>query len=142
MRQQGVADRLLMTVSTLDRNKILEVLSLFRVYGVAVTADLEKAFLMVSVAANDREFLRFLWVDNPNMDEPKDIACRFTWVVFGATASPFLLNTTLRHYLKLHPETYGELASKVLRLIYVDDIVTGPHSENKAYKLYTGAKTL
>ena len=54
--------------------KILDILSRFRVHRFAVTADIEKAFLMVSVAAKDREFLRFLWVDDPNMDEPRVIA--------------------------------------------------------------------
>ena len=62
--------------------------------------------------------------------------------MFGVTASPFLLNATLRHHLELHSETYGELVSKVLRSIYVDDIVTGSHSENEAYQLHTGARML
>ena len=97
---------------------------------------------MVSIAAKDREFLRFLWVDDPNKDDPRVIAYRFTRVVFGVTASPFLLNATLRHHLELHSETHGEVVSKVLRSIYVDDIVTGSHSEEEAYKLYTGAKML
>ena len=63
-------------------------------------------------------------------------------MVFGVTASPLLLNATLRHHLELHSETHGELVSKVLRSIYVDNIVTGSHSENEAHKLYTGARTL
>ena len=63
-------------------------------------------------------------------------------MVFGVTASHFLLNATLRHHLELHSETHGELVSKVLRSIYVDDIVTGSHSEDEAYELCTGAKTL
>ena len=44
---------------------------------------------MVSVVAKDREFLRFLWVDNPNKDDPNVVAYRFTRVVFGVTAGPF-----------------------------------------------------
>ena len=40
--------------------KILEILSRFRVHRVAVHADIEKAFLMISVSPPDREFLCFL----------------------------------------------------------------------------------
>lgn len=63
-------------------------------------------------------------------------------VVFGVTASPFLLNATVRHRLELHSEDHTELVSKVLRSIYVDDIVTSSHSEEQAYQLYTEAKSL
>ena len=36
----------------------------FRSFRVALTADIEKAFLMISVAESDRDVLRFLWVDD------------------------------------------------------------------------------
>ena len=39
---------------------ILDILLRFRLYRVAVTADIEKAFLMVSVAEEDRDVLHFL----------------------------------------------------------------------------------
>ena len=77
--------------------KILDILTRFRV---AVTADIEKAFLMISVAKNE-EFLRFLWVDNPAQNDPV-ITYWFTKVVFGVTAGLFLLNATVRHHLELH----------------------------------------
>ena len=49
--------------------RILDILSCFRVHRAAVTADIEKAFLMISVAAEDRECLRFLWMDDPRMSQ-------------------------------------------------------------------------
>eukprot|EP00731_Ephydatia_muelleri_P025583 Em0017g666a len=67
---------------------------------------------------------------------------RFTRVVFGVNASPFLLNATLRHHLELHSESHRDLDPKVLRSIYVDDIVTGSGSNEEAYELYAGAKAL
>ena len=42
--------------------RIVDLLSRFRLHRIAVIADIEKAFLMISVAAGDREFLRFLWL--------------------------------------------------------------------------------
>ena len=49
---------------------ILDILIRFRSYRVALTADIEKAFLMISVAERDRDVLRFLWVDNVRKDPP------------------------------------------------------------------------
>ena len=119
-----------------DQN-ILDILTRFRVHRVAVTADVEKAFLMISVAAKDHEFLCFLWVEDPRVG-----VYRSARVVFGVTASPFLLNASFRHHLELHVKTHGELVSKVLRSMYVDDIVTGAESDKQAYELYKGAKRL
>ena len=48
--------------------KIFNILLKFRVHRVAVIADIEKAFLMVSVAKKDREVL---WVDDILADQPK-----------------------------------------------------------------------
>ncbi|XP_064394514.1 uncharacterized protein LOC135341786 [Halichondria panicea] len=122
--------------------KILDILCPFRTHRVAVTADIEKAFLMISVAAKDRDFLRFLWVDDAVKDEPRIVVYRFARVVFGVNASPFLLNATIRHHLEIHADTHREIVSKVIRSIYVDDIVTGSQSEEQAYQLYSEAKTL
>ena len=43
---------------------ILDIIVRFRTYRIALAADVEKAFLMVSVNSKDRDALRFLWVDN------------------------------------------------------------------------------
>ena len=53
-------------------------------------ADIERAFLMISVEERDRDVLRFLWVDNIDEDEIKIRPLRFTRVVFGICLSPFL----------------------------------------------------
>lgn len=42
--------------------KLLDILIQFRAHRIAVTADIEKAFLMVSVEEGDRDALRFLRV--------------------------------------------------------------------------------
>ncbi len=90
----------------------------------AVTADIEKAFLVVSIARNDRDVLRFLWFDNVFSDQPNLIQLRFTRVVFGVTSSPYLLNATLRHHLGQYQEVQPELVEKLSKAAYDDDIVT------------------
>ena len=66
----------------------------------AVIANIEKAFLMVSMAGKDRDVLRFLWFKDALTDLCKLLELRFTRVVLGITSSPFLLNATIRHHLE------------------------------------------
>ena len=75
--------------------KIMDILLRFRSYPVALTADIEKAFLMISVAEEDRNSLRFLWVDDITKSDPVIQAFQFTRVIFGVSSSPFLLNATV-----------------------------------------------
>ena len=109
---------------------IIDIILRFRVHKVALAADIEKAFLMVSMAEKDRDVLRFLWVDDVTKEEPEVIALRFTRVVFGVSSSPFLLNATIRHQYTLKlPET----VKRISRSIYVDDIAYGTDTEDLAY---------
>ena len=82
--------------------KINELLFRFWSYSVALVADIEKAFLMISVHPNDRDVLRFLWVEDPFDNDVKLVTMRFTRVVFGVSSSPFLLNATIKHHLEAY----------------------------------------
>ncbi len=120
----------------------MDILLRFRVHKVALAADIEKAFLMVSVAEKDRNVLRFLWVDDITKDTPKIITLRFKRVMFGVSSSPFLLNAMIRHHLKKHTGTLSETVARISRSIYVDDIAYGVEDEEQAYQLYLDSKSL
>ena len=66
-----------------DQN-ILDIILRFRTYKIGIIADVEKAFLMVSVCKDDRDALRFLWVDDIEQTPPNPVEMRFTRVVFGS----------------------------------------------------------
>ena len=68
---------------------ILDILLRFRTQQVALTADIEKAFLMVSMSEKDRDVLCFLWVDDIKKDPPELCTLRFTRVVFSVSSSPY-----------------------------------------------------
>ena len=120
--------------------KILDLLLRFRAHRVALTADIEKAFLMVAISEKDRNVLRFLWVDDITKESPEPVALRFTRVVFGVSSSPFLLNATIRFHLEQHALTQPDLIAKLMRSFYVDDVVTGASDEDQAYALYETSK--
>ena len=75
---------------------IMDIILRFRSHRIALAGDIEKAFLMVSVAKVDRNVLRFLWFDDVWSEHLKVITLRFTRVVFGVSSSPFLLNATIK----------------------------------------------
>ena len=119
--------------------KILEILIRLRSYPVAWIADIEKAFLMIAMSQEDRDVLRFLWVDNPRSSNPNVIIYRFARVVFGVSSSPYLLNSTIQHHLKQY-SSRPEVVAKLLESFYVDDLVCGGNDEEEAYDHFSYAR--
>ena len=81
---------------------IFDILLRFRASRIGLTGDVEKAFLMVGIAEEDRDVPRFLWVDDIEKKNPEIVVLRFTRVVFGVCSSPFLLNATLKHHIEIY----------------------------------------
>jgi len=103
----------------------MDIILRFRAHRKALAGDIEKAFLNVSVAEEDRDVLRFLWFDDVKKECPKVIVLRFARVVFGISSSPFLLNATVKPHLEGHKERDPEFVETFLRSIYVDDLSSG-----------------
>lgn len=122
--------------------KILEILLRFRVYRTALVADIEKAFLMISIVPKDRDVLRFIWFSKVLEESRKIQVLRFKRVVFGVASSPFLLNATIRHHIEANENLFPQIAPTLLRSMYVDDLVCGAQSIEEAYKLFNDAKEL
>ena len=122
--------------------KLLDILIRFRAHRIAVTADIEKAFLMVLVEEGHRDALRFLWVHDTQEDPPKIRPLRFARVVFGVSSSPFLLNATIRHHLERYRESHPDLVQLLLDSFYVNDLTTGANSEEEAQFVYAQLKQI
>eukprot|EP00731_Ephydatia_muelleri_P005954 Em0003g202a len=120
--------------------RLFEILLRFRLFPVALVADIEKAFLMVSVVKEDRDALRFLWLDDISSDCPSVQVLRFTRIVFGVSASPFLLNATIKRHIEGYRSEDSGFVEKFQRSIYVDDVTFGAESAEKAFKLYQQSK--
>ena len=121
---------------------ILDLLLRFRSYRIALTADIEKAFLMISVDDHDRDVLRFLWVDDISKADPEIRVFRFTRVVFGVSSSPFLLNATIKYHLERFLGTNEAVVRCLLNSTYVDDIVMSADTDEAAFELYTQSKDI
>ena len=102
---------------------------------------MEKAFLMISIKEADRDVLRFLWVTSIDEYQPSLQVYRFTRVTFGVSASPFLLNATIRHHLDTS-HSYPELTQRLSQSFYVDDVVSGADCEEDAFLFYANSEML
>ena len=56
---------------------LFDIISRFRLFPVALTADIEKTFLKICIKKNDRNYQRFLWVDEVLKENPKITRDRF-----------------------------------------------------------------
>ena len=119
---------------------IFDIILRFRCHSIALIGDIEKAFLMVGIAEEDRDSLRFLWVKDPNTEPVELVKLRFTRVVFGVTSSPFLLNATIDTHIKKLLEVEPVFVDKFLRSMYVDDLTVSLSDIDSAYEFYVKAK--
>ena len=107
----------------------------FRAQVIALTADIEKAFHQISVDNDDRDGLRFLWLDNICSDQLTVTRNRFARVIFGVTSFPFCLNSAIRKLVNQYSDD-PEFINKALKSFFVDDFISGEESVEKAFELF------
>ena len=66
-----------------------------------MVADIKQVFLNIEIDEGDRDFLRFLWVENIS-EKDKIVVYKFVRVVFGVTSSPFLLGASIKSHVTKH----------------------------------------
>ena len=102
-------------------SNLTEILLWFRRWQIAITSDIEKAFLQIGVKKDDCDVHRFFWDVNGTTK-----VMRFTKVAFGNCSSPFLLNATVQFHLSGFPES--RVVEELKENMYVDDFLSGADS--------------
>lgn len=98
----------------------------FRMKPVGVLADIRKAFQMIEIDENDKEYLKFLWWrDNT---QTQMITYRHCRVVFGLKCSPFLLAAVLEEHLSAVENSKRWAAEELKSALYIDNCVTSMNS--------------
>ena len=99
-------------------------------YG--LSADVSKAFLHVGLQEPDRDYTRFLWTSDVNNSSATPQTYRFTFVMFGSSSSPFLLQATLSKHLENHS---SPIALLLLRSVYVYNLLTVSGDEAELHNI-------
>ena len=120
---------------------ICGILLRFRINEIILQADIEKAFLQISVEQEDRDVLRFFWYKDPKLpfDSSNVRTLRFARVPFGLISSPFLLAATIEHHLR---SLGTHTAQLVLKNIYVDNVILGCNTATEALQMYSESKNM
>ncbi|XP_054706598.1 uncharacterized protein LOC129216408 [Uloborus diversus] len=102
----------------------------FRENKYGVVADIEKAFLQISIRPPDREYLKFFWWKNIDTKELKIF--QHTKVVFGVNSSSFLLGSVLDYHFQncmKDTEHDQKVVEKLKHSFYVDNVLSSLESE-------------
>ena len=111
----------------------------FRMHKYCIVSDIKNMFHSIKINENDRDFMRFLWYDNPTDKFPT--VYRWTVVSMGLTDSPYQALYALQELARIvsiEPNiTYAEkLACDVIkRDMYVDDMLSGGNTEEEIIEL-------
>ena len=109
------------------------ILTKFRTYPVAITADISKMYREVALISEDKDLHRFLWRATPD-ETIKDY--RMTRVTFGVSASPYLAVRTLQQTARDHGDGYSEAVQHILNSFYVDDLLAGADTPEDALRIH------
>ena len=123
-----------------ELNDLAGILIRFRLNKYAITTDIEKAFLHVSLHEKDPDVTRFLWLKVPSNPESSMTTYRFKAVLFGATCSPFILCTTIIKHLENNRDNW--VSTHLLRDIYVDNIISSFPTESDVTDFYRDTRTM
>lgn len=102
---------------------IFDILLQNRMKKYCITGDVKKAFLQIRLDPMDRDAQRLFWYNN--LEERKVVVYRFTRVIFGSAASPYILGATLQKHIDQYKAKYPETVKDLQANTYVDDVQSG-----------------
>ncbi|XP_018368502.1 PREDICTED: uncharacterized protein LOC108764661 [Trachymyrmex cornetzi] len=104
----------------------------FRMHQYVLTADLEMMYRQVLVKEQDRDLQRILW--RSNNDEEIQIF-RLNTLTYGTSSAPFLAIRCLKELAIQESDTYPTAARVLQGDFYMDDLLTGTHTEEEVCRL-------
>ena len=84
--------------------------------------------------------MRFHWYKDLKTKEIE--ALRFTRALYGLVPSPFLLGGVLQEHLGLCQERFPAKVEEILRILYVDDLITGGPTVREMQHLKESTRTI
>ena len=116
-------------------NPLLGVLLRFRQERIAIMADIEAMYYQVRVQRQHRDFLRFLWWPQGDVNLPLEVF-RMNVHLFGAVSSPSIANFALKQTAIDNSDKYSlEVLDIIKHNFYIDDCLHSVASVEKAIQL-------
>lgn len=111
------------------QDDLLSILIRFRMHIYVVAADIEKMFRQILVAPDQCSLQRILWRSNT-----KDTVKVFelNTLTYGTASAPYLSTRCLIELANQNEQQFPEIANIIRRDFYVDDLLTGTDSVERA----------
>ncbi|KAK3726566.1 hypothetical protein QZH41_001952, partial [Actinostola sp. cb2023] len=123
-------------------NNLVGVLCRFRQEPFAFIGDIEGMFHQFKVEEEHRDFLRFLWWENGNLQRTPD-EYRMTVHLFGAKSSPGCSNYGLKKIADDYEDEFGSKVADFIRNdFYVDDGLKSLPTEEQAISMVQKSKQM
>nr|XP_026498604.1 uncharacterized protein LOC113402535 [Vanessa tameamea]XP_026498685.1 uncharacterized protein LOC113402600 [Vanessa tameamea]XP_026500528.1 uncharacterized protein LOC113404014 [Vanessa tameamea] len=106
----------------------------WRLYPIALVADIIKMYRQVRIAEGDAMFQRILWRD---CSEKEIVDYELTTVTFGTASAPYQAVRTLHQVAFDEGDNYPLAKDKVLNCFYMDDLMTGCYEVDQGLEIYT-----
>ena len=102
----------------------------FREDNIALSADFEHLFMKVKVTAEDRKFLRFLWINDSRVDTNE-----YTSHIIGPTDSPCIEPNALKITIRDKCVPFPDVIKYIERHVNMDDLYVATDSVEKAQRI-------
>ena len=123
-------------------NSLVGVLCRFREQPIAIMGDIERMFHQFRVRVEDRDYLRFLWWKDGNLNE-EPVIYRIKVHLFGATSSPGCAMYGLKKLAKDHGRNFSDnVVQFLIQDFYVDDGLRSCSTVDDAQKLIREAREI
>ncbi|XP_023236884.1 uncharacterized protein LOC111635960 isoform X2 [Centruroides sculpturatus] len=114
------------------KEDVFEIMTRFRKYKYAFTADIQKMFRQILIEPSQRDLLRIVW---KNEEDEMPVTYRLKTVTYGTASAPFLAVRTLKQLAHDEAASYPLASKTILRDVYMDDIVSGEQDFDAALEL-------
>ena len=110
-------------------------------HKIGLASDIEKAFLQVGQQETEHDVTRFLWLKDLNIPQAENNLqfCDLQECHLGLYTVLFCLE---QQFFITWKKKETEVAKKIERDIYMDNVITGENSTNKAVTFYHEAKLI
>ncbi|XP_066588158.1 uncharacterized protein [Prorops nasuta] len=109
------------------KDNLVSHLMRFHMYRYVITADIEKMYRQIWVHKQDRQFQRILWRRNNTIQ-----TYELNTLTFGVSSSPFLATRVIKQLAVDERKTFLQAAEILENHRYVDDLLTGATTIEKA----------
>jgi hypothetical protein len=114
------------------QDNLFSLLLRFRFHVVALTADIVKMYRQFRVQRKHQDLQRIVWRDSPELPIRE---FRLLTLTYGTGPAPFLATRCLKQLAGDEKEKYPEAAHVLSRDFYVDDLMSGESTPERAINL-------